>query len=256
MAYTPPPLVPSAPVPGVLTGETSGTITTFDYSLHLNAIIKELNQLNYNLSSISTAEPGSVMAQLSLTNNNMRGSITKFTDLNSTLRTLASSLEKVNTTMNVQTTGLANISSTLTKQLIVSETATMDQVKNNQLTQAIAKQAQIDAGKEPVVITPEAFLTTLEQRVNDILSFRAITFAAGVVTSAIQDTITVAYTTSVSWAAQTKAGQWITTTYTETKQYLTTLFSADKIKEEVNDGINKAANALKNPGSSDSPPTP
>ncbi len=213
------------------------------------AITIELNKLNYNLSSISTAEPGSVMAQLSLTNDNMRGSINKFADLNTTLRSLAAGLEKVNTTMNVQTTGLANISSTLTKQLIVTETSTMDQVKNNALTQAIAKQAQIDAGKTPVVITPEQFLATLEQRVNDILSFRLITNAAAVVTTAITDTINVSFTTAVTWTAQTKVGTWVTTTYAETKQYITTLFSADKIKEEVNDLTNKAANSLKNPGS-------
>ncbi len=259
MAYTPPvpPLVAAVPVPvGTWTGETSGTLSQLDYSPMLIAIALELNKLNYNLSSISTAEPGSVMAQMSLTNNNMRGSINKFTDLNTTLRSLAAGLEKVNTTMNVQTTGLANISNTLTKQLIVSETAAIDQLKNNQLTQEIAKQAQIDAGKPPVVITPEAFLTRIETAVNDVLSFRAVSFAVGVVTQAVNDTITTAYTTSVTWAAQTKAGTWITTTYTETKQYLATLFSAEKIKEEVNDKINQAANTLKNPGDGTVPPTP
>jgi ArsR family metal-binding transcriptional regulator len=248
MAYTPPPLVPSAPVPGVLTGETSGTITTFDYSLHLNAIIKELNQLNYNLSAISTAEPGSVMAQMSLTNTNLKDTLSQYTKMTDTFRDLTGAITSMNKTMTTSNTGLANIATTMTKQLIVTETATMDQIKNNQLTQAIAKQAQIDAGKEPVVISPEAFLTRVETAVNDVLEFRAISFAVGVVTQAINDTITTAYTTSVTWAGQTAAGQWITTTYLETELFITKIFNPEKAKQLATELANRAKNATKNPG--------
>ena len=249
MAYTPPVVIPSVPVvtPMGATGG-AGTFTAFDYSNHLNAIILELNKLNYNLSSISTAEPGSVMAQMSLTNTNLQDSLKQYATLTDSLQKLAGSLTSMNKTMTIQTTGLANISSTLTKQLVVSETATMDQVKNNQLTQAIAKQAQIDAGKTPVVITPEAFLARVESSVNDILSFRAVTFAVGVVTQAVNDTITTAYTTSVTWAAQTAAGQWITTTYLETELFITKIFSPEKAKQLATELANRTNNAIKNPG--------
>jgi hypothetical protein len=225
----------------------AGTFTTFDYSLHLNAIIKELNQLNYNLSSISTAEPGSVMAQMSLTNTNLQDSLKQYATLTDSLQKLAGSLTSMNKTMTVQTTGLANISTTMTKQLVVTETATMDQIKNNQLTQAIAKQAQIDAGKEPVVVSPEAFLTRVEQTINDVLNFRAVSFAVGIVTTAINDTITTAYTTSVTWVGQTAAAQWITTTYLETELFITKIFSPEKAKQLATDLANRAKNVTKNP---------
>jgi hypothetical protein len=248
MAYTPPPVIPSVPVPGNM-GATggAGTFTTFDYSLHLNAIIKELNQLNYNLSSISTAEPGSVMAQAALTNKNLQDSLKQYTTLTDSLQKLTGAVTGMNKTMTIQTTGLANISTTMTKQLVVTETATMDQIKNNQLTQAIAKQAQIDAGKEPVVITPEAFLTRVEQAVNDVLQFRAVAFAVNVVTTAINDTITTAYTTSVTWAGQTAAGTWIVDTYLETEIFIVKIFDKEKAKQLQTELDNRRANAQLNP---------
>lgn len=252
MAYTPPALPIQAvavPTPMGATGG-AGTFTAYDYSLHLNAIIYELNQINYNLSSVSTAEPGSVMAQMSLTNTNLKDSLKQYGTMVETMQKLTGSITSMNKTMTVQTTGLANISTTLTKQLVVSETATIDQIKNNQLTQAIAKQAQIDAGKTPVVITPEAFLTRVEQAVNDVLSFRAIAFAANLITQAINDTITSAYTTSVTWVGQTAAAQWITTTYLETEIFVVEIFSkekADKLRVEL---ANYLENLKKNPGGS------
>jgi hypothetical protein len=252
MAYTPPTALPVAPpyslAPSNFVGQTTGAVVFPDYSAHLMAIIVELNKLNYNLSSISTAEPGSVMAQMSLTNSNLQDSLKQYATLTDSLQKLAGSVTSMNKTMTIQTTGLANISSTLTKQLVVSETATIDQIKNNQLTQEIAKQAQIDAGKTPVVITPEAFLTRVEAAVNDVLSFRAISFAANLITQAINDTVTTAYTTSVTWAAQTAAGQWITTTYAETEIFITSLFSKEKAQQLATELANKTKNAVKNPG--------
>jgi hypothetical protein len=248
MAYTPPVIIPSVPVPGNM-GATggAGTFTTFDYSNHLNAIIKELNQLNYNLSSISAAEPGSVMAQMSLTNTNLKDTLSQYTKMTDTFRDLTGAVTSMNKTLTDSNTGMANIATTMTKQLVVTETATMDQIKNNQLTQEIAKQAQIDAGKTPVVITPEAFLTRVEQAVNDVLQFRAVSFAVGVVTQAINDTITTAYTTSLTWAAQTAAGQWITTTYAQTEIFITSIFSKKKAEELAEKLRNKVKNATQNP---------
>jgi hypothetical protein len=136
----------------------------------------------------------------------------------------------------------------MTKQLVVTETATIDQIKNNQLTQAIAKQAQIDAGKEPVVILPAEFLARVEAAVNDVLSFRAVTFAVGIVTQAVNDTVTTAYTTSVTWAAQTAVGQWITTTYAETEIFIASIFSKEKAQQLATELANKTKNAIKNPG--------
>jgi hypothetical protein len=248
MAYTPPVVIPSVPVstPMGATGG-AGTFTAFDYSLHLNAIIKELNQLNYNLSSISAAEPGSVMAQMSLTNTNLKDTLSQYTKMTDTFRDLTGAVTSMNKTLTDSNTGMANIATTMTKQLVVTETATMDQIKNNQLTQEIAKQAQIDAGKTPVVITPEAFLTRVEQAVNDVLQFRAVSFAVGVVTQAINDTITTAYTTSLTWAAQTAAGQWITTTYAQTEIFITSIFSKKKAEELAEKLRNKVKNATQNP---------
>jgi hypothetical protein len=248
MAYIPPVVIPSVPVvtPMGATGG-AGTFTAFDYSLHLNAIIKELNQLNYNLSSISAAEPGSVMAQMSLTNTNLKDTLSQYTKMTDTFRDLTGAVTSMNKTLTDSNTGMANIATTMTKQLVVTETATMDQIKNNQLTQEIAKQAQIDAGKTPVVITPEAFLTRVEQAVNDVLQFRAVSFAVGVVTQAINDTITTAYTTSLTWAAQTAAGQWITTTYAQTEIFITSIFSKKKAEELAEKLRNKVKNATQNP---------
>ena len=98
-----------------------------------------------------------------------------------------------------------------------------------------------------MVITPEEFLARFEERVNDILSLRVVTFAIGVVTTALNDTITSAYTTSVTWVAQTAAAQWITTQYLETELFVTNIFSkekADKLRIELE---NRAKNAVKNP---------
>ena len=255
MAYVPPVLPPNALPITTPMGATggAGTFTVLDYSPYLISIIIELNKLNYNLSSLSTAEPGSLMAQLSLSNNNSEVMILEHQLNTQAIQNLVAAVQGVSKAAAAQTTGLSNIATTMTKQLVVTETATIDQIKNNQLTQAIAKQAQIDAGKPPVVITPEAFITRVETAVNDVLSFRAITFAANIVTQAVNDTVTTAYTTSVTWIGQTAVGQWITTAYAESEIFLTSIFSKAKAEQLALKLKSKAENAIKNPASAPAP---
>jgi hypothetical protein len=251
MAYVPPTALPVAPpyslAPSNFVGQTTGSVIFPDYSAHLMQIIVELNKLNYNLSSISTAEPGSFMAIQSLQANNSETMILEHQLNTQAIQNLVAAVQGVSKAMATQTTGVANIATTMTKQLVVAETATMDQIKNNQLTQAIAKQAQVDAGKPPVVVSPEAFITRVEATVNDVLSFRAITFAANTVTQAVNDTITTAYTTSVTWIGQTAVAQWIQTTYLEAEIFLTSIFSKAKAEQLALKLKSKAENAVKNP---------
>jgi hypothetical protein len=213
------------------------------------AIIVELNKLNYNLSSISTAEPGSFMAIQSLNASNSETMILEHQLNTQAIQKLTTAVQGVSKASATMTTGLSNIATTMTKQLVVTETATIDQIKNNQLTQAIARQAQIDAGKPPVVITPDQILTRIETAVNDITTFRAVTFATNIVTGAINDTVTTAYTTSVTWIGQTAVGQWITTAYAESEIFLASIFSKEKAEQLASKLKSKAENAIKNPTS-------
>jgi len=236
MPWIPPKIIPNQPIPGVLTGYTNGTIYNMDYTLHLNAIIAELNQIGFMLSPAAIADVGSAAASLSVSAQSLTKLQTDMGNVREELKRLNLSVGKVANKIEVSTKGLANISSHMGKQTVIQTMAMNDQIKTNEFQKQVTNQAQEAAGQPKTVVTPAAFAEKAKEVITDVTTNNALISAASMVEAQVTSAATEAYSTATTWIAESSFGQWVKDAYSEQEIAFVGLFSkekAEKLQKEL-----------------------
>lgn len=236
MPWIPPKIIPNQPIPGVLTGYTNGTIYNMDYTLHLNAIIAELNQIGFMLSPAALLDVGSAAASLSASSQSLTKLQTDMGGIKEQLIKLNMSVGNIANKIEVSTKGLANISTHMAKQSVLKTMQVNDQMKTSEFQKQVTNQAQESAGIPKTVVTPAAFTEKAKEVISDVSSTNALVAGTTFVQEQISTTATTAFTTSTQWIAESAFGKWIKDTYAEQEIAFVGLFSkekAEKLQKEL-----------------------
>lgn len=229
MAYIPAKPIPNQPIPGVLSGYTNGTIYNMDYTLHLNAIAFEINQLSYALSPIGiTSETGGFGYYVQSIAINSGIVAEQMVDLNLRLQDLIGTVSKVGNKSEILAKGLGTISSHLAEQVVTQQMVAVDTINNNKFTQETTKASQKAAGQEPTVITPASLVETTKETVNNVTMFKAQAAAGALVSDAVANASSYAITTTTTWIAESAFGQWVKDAYAETEIFVVGIFSKER----------------------------
>lgn len=119
----------------------------------------------------------------------------------------------------------------------------LDQQKNNQFTQTATNAALARGGHPAVVVPPADIVATIQTTIQEVTTLNAQVAATNLVTNAIQDSISSAYTTSTQWFAQTIVGTFLAEQYASLKAGVAYIFSAEFIKDAVDAGKRLVNNA-------------
>jgi hypothetical protein len=202
-----------------------------DYTLHLNAIAAELNQIGFFLSPTGAADVGSLAASCSSAAKSLAtlgeqvASQTKLlTDINGNLLVVANKI-------GVSAVGLATISSHLAEQVVTQQMVAVDQINNNKFTQETTKASQVAAGVEPTVITPANLVETTKETVNNVTMFKAQAAAGALVSDGIGKAASYATTTVGEWIAATGITEFIKNTYATAEIAVVGIFSEERAKK-------------------------
>lgn len=247
MPWIPPKIIPNQPIPGVLTGYTNGTIYNMDYTLHLNAIIAELNQIGFMLSPQALLDVGSVAASMSSASLNLGIIAENVADIHLEVKKLNLNLQGVSNSVEVSTKGLANISTHMAKQSVLMTMQVNDQMKTSEFQKQVTNQAQESAGQEKTVVTPAAFTEKAKEVISDVSSTNALVAGTSFVQEQISTTATTAFTTTTEWIAESAFGVWIKDAYAKTEIAVVGLFSEAKAKV-LADKLKVKANNIKSGG--------
>jgi hypothetical protein len=261
MPYIPYIPAPALATPGTLSGTgIASTVVTYDPSLPLNAIAKELNQVAFYLAggiaAGATVEPGSMPALMS--------------DISSSNATMASYLKdirdesaKISLAIVTASDAITQAASTLTAlsaiQLATQQLAVADQIHHNNFNEtavnvARAENSSPDHPLAPVAVTPDSLQKSVSTGIGNILNIQSQTFASGHITSALGFVATTGQGLATKALGQTELGKDIMAKYAALKKQALALDPA-KISAEVTDSAAKAAETkLKNPtGTSTTP---
>lgn len=238
MPYIPYVPLPPQPVPSTLSGYTNGVIYTQDYTLHLNAVAKEINALQFQFSALAAkTDVGSAAASLSSAASSTGLLVKQIGTTNDLLMKLNTNVQLVANSMEVVSRGLATISSHASESVVTQQMAYADQAKNNKHQQLTTEAAQEAAGLPKTVVTPELTVATIQATIQDVSVVKAQATAASLVTDGAATAFAFASTTVTSWAAQSAVGQWIKKAYGDVEISVKALFAKEKA---VNIAIDKA----------------
>jgi len=238
MPYIPPtpPLVNPAlggnavPSPGVLTGQTTGTIITFDHSIPLQNIAVQLSAIQSALNggpggSTETKIPGGLL-------NTLNSSAKSLASIDGALQVMITGGKeeigaKFSTAHSIQSS-LANISSLLTKAISVQMLVASDSINHNLFTQQTTNQARTEANLPPIEVKQEAFAKQSQSAFSKIATIQSQTSASGLLLQLSTDALSFGLDVSKNLIASTSIGQTFIGWGNEVKGYVTT--QADSIK--------------------------
>ena len=174
---------------------------------------------------------------------NMGGCWEKLADIEIRLRSAEARAIEDSANMKTVLTGMASISNTMQAQSTTQKMMYLDQQKNNQFTQTATNAALARGGHPAVVVPPADIVATIETTIQEVTTLNAQVAATNLVTNAIQDSISYAYTTSTQWFAQTIVGTFLAEQYASLKAGVAYIFSAEFIKDAVDAGKRLVSNA-------------
>lgn len=174
---------------------------------------------------------------------NMGGCWEKLADIEIRLRTAETRAVADSANMKTILTGMASISNTMQSQSTTQKMMYLDQQKNNQFTQAATNAALARGGHPAVVVPPADIVATIQTTIQEVTTLNAQVAATNLVTNAIQDSISYAYTTSTQWFAQTVVGTFLAEQWAYVKAQVSYIFSAEFIKDAVDAGKRIVSNA-------------
>ena len=174
---------------------------------------------------------------------NMGGCWEKLADIEIRLRSAEARAVEDSANMKTVLTGMASISNTMQAQSTTTKMMYLDQQKNNQFTQTATNAALARGGHPAVVVPPADIVATIQTTIQEVTTLNAQVAATNLVTNAIQDSISSAYTTSTQWFAQTIVGTFLAEQYASLKAGVAYIFSAEFIKDAVDAGKRLVNNA-------------
>ena len=174
---------------------------------------------------------------------NMGGCWEKLADIEIRLRSAEARAVEDSANMKTVLTGMASISNTMQAQSTTQKMMYLDQQKNNQFTQTATNAALARGGHPAVVVPPADIVATIQTTIQEVTTLNAQVAATNLVTNAIQDSISYAYTTSTQWFAQTIVGTFLAEQYASLKAGVAYIFSAEFIKDAVDAGKRLVSNA-------------
>ena len=229
MPYIPYTATTSIPATGVLTGQTSGNVFTFDVSPELNEIALQLGQIQYYLSGgvagAATAETGSISAILSAqasainqimlimqkATNTQDGHVTVVTD----------QTEKL-------TTALATVSGLLSQMLVTQQMALADQMHNNLFQQQVTNTSRTEAGLSAITVQPDSYTSQITGAVTNVGTIQTQVGSAAIVTNAVTSAGAQALAYTTTWLGSTAIGSWFVDQYTAAKAKLASAFGVQQ----------------------------
>lgn len=248
MPWIPPKIIPNQPIPGILTGYTNGTIYNMDYTLHLNAIIAELNQIGFMLSPAALLDVGSVAASMSSASLNLGIIAENVADIHLEVKKLNLNVQGVSNSVEVSTKGLANISTHMAKQTVIATMDMNNNVKKAEFEKLVTNQAQEQAGLEKIEVSPQNLIERGQALLSEVSQSNALIAGTTFVQEQISTTATAAFTTTTTWIAESAFGVWIKDAYAKTEIAVVGLFSEAKAKV-LADKLKVKANNIKSGGS-------
>jgi hypothetical protein len=177
-----------------------------------------------------TASPGGLSAQAAITASNTGVMLSKFDDLKTQLEALTTAVGSVSNQQERVLTALANIQWNMTKSNTIQAMAYSDQVRNNKFQQKATNQALADAGKDPIVVKEDEFITAAKQSLTDTASVNAQVAATSVVQDFVTESLTKGIEISQQWILQSAFGKWIASYYAEAKIQTQLLYADEKTK--------------------------
>ena len=229
MPYIPYTATTSIPATGVLTGQTSGNVFTFDVSPELNEIALQLGQIQYYLSGgvagAATNEPGSMSAILSAqasalnqimlimqkATNTQDGHVTVITD----------QTEKL-------TTALATISGLMSQMIITQQMALVDQMHNNQFQQQVTNVSRQEAGLAPITVQDDDLTTKFKNNIVQVGTMQGQVTGTAAALNAVNSAVTQATTFTLTWLGTTTIGAYFVDLYTAAKLKIASWFGVQQ----------------------------
>lgn len=231
MPYIPFTPAPPATVPaGSVTGYTNGFFYSPDYNLELNKIAFEINALQFQFSNAALGDVGSAAASLSSSAINLGIIAENVADIHLEIKKLNLSIGGVSNSIDTSTKGLANISTHMAKQTVIQTMIMNNDVKKAEFEKEVTNQAQVAAGQEKTVITPQGLIERGEQLITEVSQSNALIAGTAFVSEQISNTATTAFTTSAQWVAESALGVYVQEAYGKLEVAAIGLFSAEKAK--------------------------
>lgn len=194
--------------PGVLAGQTNGTIVTFDHSPPLANIALQLSAiqsaLNGGPGGADGAIPGSLLALLNSSQQSLAAIDISLRNLRKD--GLDSLLATTDQTNSVQQS-LSTIAGLMAVDLSLKTMALADQIKHNQFVQTTTNVTRQESGKEDIVVQPENFQKQVTGAGKDMLSISAQAYSGSGILSGITAASTTALSISKGWLADTEIGK-------------------------------------------------
>jgi hypothetical protein len=229
MPYIPYVVVPPATVPtGSVQGYTNGFFTAPNYTAELNQIAFQINALQFQFSGAALEDYGSAAACLSAIASNSSIIAANMGEINLELKNLNLSIGGVSNSINTSTKGLANISTHMAKQTVIATMVMNNDVKKAEFEKEVTNQAQVAAGQEKTVITPQGLIERGEQLIAEVGQSNALIAGTAFVSEQISNTATTAFTTSAQWVAESAVGIYVQEAYGNLEVAAIGLFSAEK----------------------------
>jgi hypothetical protein len=196
------------PFPGVLGGYTTGTITTFDPTLPLQAIAVQLQQiqgaLNGGEAGAEASIPGSLLAIL---NSSQQSLASIDISLLSLRKDGLDALLAVTDQTNSVQQSIATIASMMSLDIALKQMALADQIKHNQFVQTTTNTSRQESFKTPIEVSPDNFQKQASGATKDMATISAQAWTGSAVLSTISQAATGALTIGQGWLADTAIGQ-------------------------------------------------
>jgi len=211
--------------PGVLAGQTNGTVFTFDHSPPLANIALQLSAiqsaLNGGPGGTSAREPGTLLYFLA----NSAGSLS---DISKCLNLLITgNNEAVGAALNgahsVQSS-LSTIAGLMSTMIAMQQMSLADQIKHNEFQETatnVARQEQ-DPNKPPITVPPTSVTTKIKDATSNIATIQSTASAAGVATTIATDALSSGADIAKNLVSATDVGQTLIGYGTSIKKYVTT----------------------------------
>jgi DNA-binding FrmR family transcriptional regulator len=236
MAYiapTPPLVNPAlggnaVPWPGVLAGQTTGTITTFDHSIPLQNIAVQLSAIQAALNGGPAGEaviPGGLLNILS-------SSATSLASIDGAMQLLITGGKEAvganfSTAHSIQSS-LSTIASLMSTMIALQSLSAADQINHNLFTQQTTNQGREEAQLKPIEVKPEAFSKQTQGTFAKIATINSQTSASGLLLEISTGALKSGLDISKDLIASTTVGQTFIGWGKDVKTYVTT--QADAIK--------------------------